>query len=133
MTAAGAPGASGDSTQPSAVLALRRINFIVDTPVPTDSTRRILPEFIRELRQFKDHHLEIDGYVNSIVPLHGPDDPLFKLSVNRAKFIYDCLVEAGFDPGKLTYKGMGNASPINPHPTTKQEMNANMRVEIRVY
>lgn len=125
--------ATADSTQPSAVLALHHINFIVDTPVPTDSTRAILPRFLTELRQFKDHHLEIDGYVNSIVPLRGPNDPLFKLSVNRARFIYDYLVEAGFDPAMLTYKGMGNASPINPHPTTKQEMNANMRVEIRVF
>ncbi|HTR29590.1 MAG TPA: OmpA family protein [Puia sp.] len=124
---------TADSARPSAVLALRRINFIVDTPIPTDSTRRILPQFITELRQFKDHRLEIDGYVNSIVPLHGTNDPLFKLSVNRAKFIYDCLVTAGFDPSLLTYKGMGNASPVNPHPQTKQEMNANMRVEIRVY
>jgi outer membrane protein OmpA-like peptidoglycan-associated protein len=130
-----APDSSGiaDSTHPAAILALRRINFIVDTPIPTDSTRRILPQFIAELEQYKDHHLEIDGYVNSLVPLHGTDDKLFILSVRRAKFIYDCLVNAGFDPGKLTYKGMGNASPINPTPTTREEMNANMRVEIKVY
>src|ERR1700722_15823567 len=112
-----------DSAKPSAILFLRHINFIVDTPVPTDSTTRILPEFANELMQFKDHHLEIDGYVNSIVPLRGQKDPLFILSVRRAKFIYDYLVNAGFDPGKLTYKGMGNASPVNPHPMTTQEMN----------
>jgi flagellar motor protein MotB len=53
--------------------------------------------------------------------------------VNRAKFIYDYLVNAGFDPYRLTYKGMGNATPVNPYPTTKEEMNANMRVEIKVY
>jgi outer membrane protein OmpA-like peptidoglycan-associated protein len=138
----GSPGSSGnptadsataDSAQPSVVLALRRINFIVDTPVPTDSTRSILPEFIAELKQFKDHRLEIDGYVNSVVPLRGRNDPLYKLSVNRAKFIYNCLVAAGFDSTKLTYKGLGNSSPINPHPVTKEEMNANMRVEIKVY
>jgi outer membrane protein OmpA-like peptidoglycan-associated protein len=129
------PAASmvADSTHPAAILALRRINFIVDTPIPTDSTRRILPQFIAELEQYKDRHLEIDGYVNSLVPLHGTDDKLFILSVRRAKFIYDYLVNAGFDPGKLTYKGMGNASPINPTPTTREEMNANMRVEIKVY
>jgi len=28
---------------------------------------------------------------------------------------------------------MGNATPINPTPVTREEMNANMRVEIRVY
>jgi outer membrane protein OmpA-like peptidoglycan-associated protein len=122
-----------DSAHPAAILALRRINFIVDTPIPTDSTRSILPQFIAELEQYKDRHLEIDGYVNSLVPLHGSNDKLFILSVRRAKFIYDCLVNAGFDPGKLTYKGMGNANPINPTPTTREEMNANMRVEIKVY
>ena len=122
-----------DSTRPTAVLALHRINFIVDTPIPTDSTRSILPQFITELRQFKDRRLEIDGYVNSLVPLRGAKDPLFVLSVRRAKFIYDYLVNAGFDPDKLTYKGMGNASPINPNPITREEMNANMRVEIKVY
>lgn len=125
--------ANADSSRPAAILALHHINFIVDTPIPTDSTQRILPQFANELRQFKDHHLEIDGYVNSIVPLRGPNDPLFKLSVNRAKFIYDYLVQAGFDPGMLTYKGLGNATPVNPHPTTKEEMNANMRVEIKVF
>jgi outer membrane protein OmpA-like peptidoglycan-associated protein len=77
--------------------------------------------------------MEIDGFCNSLVPLSGADDPLFKLSVKRAKFIYDYLIAAGFDPAKLTYKGMGNASPINPDPVTRQQMDANMRVEIKVY
>jgi outer membrane protein OmpA-like peptidoglycan-associated protein len=125
--------ATTDSTQPEAILSLHHINFIVDTPVPTDSTRSILPQFITELERFKDHHLEIDGYVNSLAPLRGPKDPLYVLSVRRAKFIYDYLIDAGFDPARLSYKGMGNASPVNPHPTTKQEMNANMRVEIKVF
>jgi outer membrane protein OmpA-like peptidoglycan-associated protein len=133
-----APGSApsdstADSARPAAVLALHRINFIVDTPVPTDSTRSILPQFVTELGQFKDRRLEIDGFVNSVVPLRGTKDPLFILSVRRAKFIYDYLVNAGFDPARLSYKGMGNASPINPTPTTREEMDANMRVEIKVY
>jgi outer membrane protein OmpA-like peptidoglycan-associated protein len=122
-----------DSARPAAVLALHHINFIVDTPIPTDSTRSILPQFVTELQQFKGRRLEIDGYVNSIVPLRGEKDPLYVLSVRRAKFIYDYLIHAGFDPDKLTYKGLGNASPINPNPVTREEMNANMRVEITVY
>jgi outer membrane protein OmpA-like peptidoglycan-associated protein len=93
----------------------------------------ILPGYVTQLQQYKDRHLEIDGYVNSVVPLNGPTDPLFILSVKRAKYIYDYLVDAGFDPGKLTYKGMGNTSPVNPDPANREEMNANMRVEIKVY
>ncbi|HEV3326860.1 MAG TPA: OmpA family protein [Puia sp.] len=126
-------GTPGDSTQPTAVISLQHINFVLDTPIPTDATRMILPGYVTQLQQYKDRHLEIDGYVNSFVPLRGPKDPLFILSVKRAKYIYDYLVDAGFDPNKLTYKGMGNASPINPDPATREEMNANMRVEIKVY
>ena len=128
-----ADSATADSTRPKAILALHHINFIVDTPIPTDATRHILPQFITELERFKDHHLEIDGYVNSLSPMRGPKDPLFILSVRRAKFIYDYLIDAGFDPARLSYKGMGNATPVNPHPVTKADMDANMRVEIKVY
>lgn len=121
-----------DSTQPTAVISLP-INFIVDSPVPTDATRLTLPGYVNNLRKYADHRMEIDGFCNSLVPLSGANDPLFKLSVKRAKFMYDYLIEAGFDPAKLTYKGMGNASPVNPDPTTRAEMDANMRVEIKVF
>jgi outer membrane protein OmpA-like peptidoglycan-associated protein len=118
---------------PRAVIKLQKINFVVDTPIPTAATRTVLPGIVRLLQQYKDRRMEIDGYVNSFTPLHGKNDPLFILSVDRAKFIYDYLIGAGFDPTKLSYKGMGNASPVNPNPTSKAEMNANMRVEIKVY
>ena len=121
-----------DSTQPTTVISLP-INFVVDTPVPTDATQLTLPGYVDQLRKYAGHRMEIDGFCNSLVPLSGADDPLFKLSVKRAKFIYDYLIAAGFDPAKLTYKGMGNASPINPDPVTRQQMDANMRVEIKVY
>jgi outer membrane protein OmpA-like peptidoglycan-associated protein len=121
-----------DSTQPTAVISLP-IDFIVDTPVPTDATRLTLPGYVDQLRKYADHRMEIDGFCNSLVPLSGANDPLFKLSVKRAKFVDDYLIEAGFDPSRLTYKGMGNASPINPEPVTRQQMDANMRVEIKVF
>jgi outer membrane protein OmpA-like peptidoglycan-associated protein len=119
--------------EPTVVISLQHINFVVDTPIPTDVTQTVLPGYVKLLQQYKDRHMEIDGYVNSFVPLHGESDPLFLLSLKRAKFIYDYLVDAGFDPAKLSYKGMGNATPINPEPATRDEMNANMRVEIKVY
>jgi outer membrane protein OmpA-like peptidoglycan-associated protein len=121
-----------DSTQPTAVISLP-INFVVDTPVPTDATQLILPGYVDRLRHYANKRMEIDGFCNSLVPLSGPNDPLFILSVKRAKFMYDYLIAAGFDPARLSYKGMGNASPVNPDPTTRAEMDANMRVEIKIF
>jgi outer membrane protein OmpA-like peptidoglycan-associated protein len=126
------PAAAPPDT-PTVVITLQHINFVVDTPIPTPATQTVLPGYVKLLQQYKDRRLEIDGYVNSFTPLHGEDDPLFILSVNRAKFIYDYLVAAGFDSTKLSYKGMGNASPVNPNPSTKKEMDANMRVEIKIF
>jgi outer membrane protein OmpA-like peptidoglycan-associated protein len=132
-TAAPVTPAAAPPDTPTVVITLHHINFIVDTPVPTPATQTVLPGYVKLLQQYKDRRLEIDGYVNSFTPLHGEDDPLFVLSVNRAKFIYDYLVAAGFDSTKLSYKGMGNASPVNPNPSTKKEMDANMRVEIKIF
>lgn len=127
------PPAAAATPPPPIVITLHHINFEIDTPIPTAATREAMPSNVQVLLPFKDRHLEIDGYVNSISPLHGEKDPLFILSVKRAKYIYDYLIEAGFDPAKLSYKGMGNATPVNPDPTTTEEMSANMRVEIKVF
>jgi outer membrane protein OmpA-like peptidoglycan-associated protein len=128
-----APATAPASDTPTTVITLHHINFVVDTPIPTPATQTVLPGYVKLLQQYKDRRLEIDGYVNSFTPLPGENDPLFILSVNRAKFIYDYLVAAGFDSTKLSYKGMGNASPVNPNPSTKKEMDANMRVEIKIF
>ena len=125
--------AAPPSDTPTTIITLHNINFVVDTPIPTPATQTVLPGYVKLLQQYKDRRLEIDGYVNSFTRLHGEDDPLFILSVNRAKFIYDYLVAAGFDSTKLSYKGMGNASPVNPNPSTRKEMDANMRVEIKIF
>lgn len=122
-------------TEPDAdtVFALDDIRFVANTAILTDAARFVLPKYIAYLLTLKDRYLEVDGYCNSPGPPLPPTDPLYILSVQRAKFIYDCLVEKGFDPGRLIYKGKGNTNPRNAHPTTRGESDQNMRVEIRVY
>ena len=122
-----------NTVPPPIVITLHHINFEMDTPIPTGATILAMPGNVQVLLQYKDRRMEIDGYVNSITPLHGEKDPLFILSVKRAKYIYDYLINAGFDPAKLSYKGMGNATPVNPDPTNTEEMSANMRVEIKIF
>jgi outer membrane protein OmpA-like peptidoglycan-associated protein len=119
--------------EPDTVISLNNINFIANTPVLTDAAREAMPRTIDNLRSFSDRYLEIDGFCNAPGPPLPPHDPLFKLSVQRAKYIYDMLVNSGFDSTRLRYKGLGNTRPVNAHPTTAAEMDQNMRVEIKVF
>jgi outer membrane protein OmpA-like peptidoglycan-associated protein len=119
--------------EPDTTFGLDNINFIANTPILTDAARYALPHSVAYLKNFTNQYLEIDGFCNQPGPPLKPKDPLFILSVKRAKFIYDYLIGQGFDSTHLQYKGMGNATPVNAHPTTAAEMDQNMRVEIRVF
>ena len=128
-----APGPSATAPQPDTIITLTNINFIEDSPNLTEASVMVIPEYVRMLQRYKADSLEIDGYCHSLTPITNTNDPLFKLSVKRAKFIFDYLVDEGFDRTKLSYKGMGNATPKNEHPATAEEARTNMRVEIRVF
>jgi outer membrane protein OmpA-like peptidoglycan-associated protein len=119
--------------EPDTVISLNHINFIANKAELTDAAREALPSEVANLRFFSNRYLEIDGYCNQPGPPLATTDPLFILSVDRAKFIYHYLITQGFDATHLTYKGLGNASPVNAHPTTKGEMDQNMRVEIKIF
>jgi outer membrane protein OmpA-like peptidoglycan-associated protein len=119
--------------EPDTVFALENINFIANTPILTDAAKLVLPGTVPYLRSLSDRYLEINGYCNSPGALLPKTDPLFILSVRRAKFIYDYLIHQGFDSTRLRYVGRGNGTPLIAHPTTRQEMDQNMRVEIRVF
>ena len=119
--------------EPDTVLTLNHINFIANKAELTEAARDALPSNVANLRPFRDRYLEIDGFCNQPGPPLAKTDILFILSVNRAKYIYEYLISQGFDASHLSYKGLGNASPVNAHPTTTSEMDQNMRVEIKVF
>ena len=119
--------------EPDTVIQLEDIRFYANTANLTEEARLSLPRYITDLFPLRDRYLEVDGYCNSPGPPLRVTDPLYILSVQRAKLIYDYLIERGFDPGKLTYKGKGNTNPRQAHPTTRDESEQNMRVEIRVF
>jgi outer membrane protein OmpA-like peptidoglycan-associated protein len=119
--------------EPDRVLTLNHMNFIANKAELTQAAQDALPSNVANLRPFRDRYLEIDGYCNQPGPPLAKTDVLFILSVNRAKYIYEYLIKQGFDSTHLSYKGLGNASPVNAHPTTTREMDQNMRVEIKVF
>jgi outer membrane protein OmpA-like peptidoglycan-associated protein len=64
----------------------------------------------------------IDGY--------DQDTKEDKLSVNRAKYIYEFFLANGIDANRMTYKGLGSTKPKVWPETTEHDQYLNRRVEI---
>jgi outer membrane protein OmpA-like peptidoglycan-associated protein len=60
------------------------------------------------------------------------DNPSELLSVQRAKFVYDFLVERGIKKERMSYKGFGASNKLYPLERNELEIRANRRVEIKV-
>jgi outer membrane protein OmpA-like peptidoglycan-associated protein len=69
--------------------------------------------FIEFLRENPTVHATIEGYTDNI----GSDDANLKLSEERAKSVYDYLVNNRVRPDRIQYKGYGAANPIAPNDT----------------
>ena len=68
---------------------------------------------------------KIEGYMDN----QGSASLLKKLSYNRAKAVYDYLIEQGLSPDQFTVSGLGSANPISTN-DTEEGRSSNRRVLI---
>ena len=69
--------------------------------------------------------IQINGHTDNI----GTEEYNLKLSVQRAKAVYDYLINNGIAHGRLTYKGYGFSRPAEDNQTEKGR-SKNRRTEI---
>lgn len=115
------------------VIVMDNIYFEPDLAVLTHASTASLPLYINILKKYKDNNMEVGGHVNYNYSILEDADPLFKLSEQRAKLVYQYLVDNGFDPARLTHRGYGNSRMVFPAPANTAEKMKNMRVEITVF
>ncbi len=68
--------------------------------------------------------------INGHTDIRGGEKYNQKLSTNRAKIVYDRLVEMGVDKNRLEYKGFGKSQLDIKNAATEEEHQKNRRVEI---
>ena len=92
------------------------------------------PESKSELQKLIDFlafnptlRIEISGHTDNV----GNDDINQTLSENRAKSVYQYLVNNKVDPNRLVYIGYGKSQPIAPN-TTEEERSQNRRTEFKI-
>ena len=91
----------------------------------------LLYDFMKQYPQIK---FKINGYTDS----RGSDEVNEKLSLNRAKEVYEYLVKKGVSKNRLKYEGYGASNPIAPNinidKTDNPEGRAlNRRVEFELF
>jgi outer membrane protein OmpA-like peptidoglycan-associated protein len=68
--------------------------------------------------------IQIQGYVCCMregLDGRDADNPLEPLSLQRARFVYNFLVEQGIAKSHLSYKGFGASNKIYPEERSEQE------------
>lgn len=117
------------------LFVLDRIFFHTGRHVVVDES---LPEMERLYKVLDENPtlvINIEGHVCCVHPSVDAldlDTRELKLSVNRAKYIFDYLVKRGIEPERLSYEGFGKTRPLKLQEFTQEDQDMNKRVEIRV-
>jgi len=97
------------------VVRLNNVFFKNKTAELTDASYPELNRFYQFLKLNKKVVIEIDGHTN----IAGDTESNQKLSVARAKAVYDFLIEKGIKEKRLSFKGFGDTRPIAFNSTTE--------------
>ena len=106
-------------------IALQNITFHGGSNIPLQESYKTLEELYTSLKDNPTINISIEGHICCL------NVDIEDLSGQRAKAVYDYLVNKGIDKNRLTYKGLGHTQPITKE-RNEVERQMNRRVEIRV-
>ncbi|HNT70837.1 MAG TPA: OmpA family protein, partial [Bacteroidales bacterium] len=92
---------------------LHNIYFAFNSADILSSSQKVLDEFIVFLNDHPTMTISIEGHTDNV----GSDEFNLILSENRAKAVYNYLVNNGIDADRLQYKGFGETAPIATNET----------------
>lgn len=108
-------------------LKIENLNFVINTFAVAPESRGKLYELLLVLQKNPDLKIEIQGHL-CCMPIDRTD-----LSTQRAKAIFNFLLNHNIQKDRLSYKGFGSSMPIYPLPEKDEnERAANRRVEILI-
>jgi len=129
------PPALVTKLKPAAVgskMAVKDLFFVGNETTLLKESYPVLPRLLQFMRGSPNLRVEIAGHVNKPGEKQGPGTWEHTLSVNRAKLIYDYLLELGIPKERMIFRGYSNHEMVNPRAKSEKAMRANRRVEIRI-
>jgi outer membrane protein OmpA-like peptidoglycan-associated protein len=118
------PGESAD---------IQNLYFVGNQAVLLKKSEPSLPQVLRFMQINKNVKVEIAGHVNYPNAPPRPKTTFeYRLSVARAKMVYDYLLENGISTDRIRYQGYSNWKMRYPKARNEAEQSLNRRVEIRI-
>lgn len=124
-----------DNLKEGETLVLRNLNFLPGSHILRNESLPELQKLLDLLKQNPKLKIEIQGHICCEVGMpdgYDYDSKDYNLSHNRAKYVFDYLVQKGIDPKRLSYVGFGRKNPLIKEEKTEADKNKNRRVEIKI-
>lgn len=120
--------------KPGGTIVLDKIYFYAGRHVVREESLAELDNLFNVLDTHPEIKIRIEGHVCCVKTADALDEDTFEmaLSENRARYIYEYLVQKGIDKNRLSYIGFGRTKPVVAYERTEEDENKNRRVEIRV-
>lgn len=115
-------------------MALEGLTFVPGRHVVKFESVPVLKNLLKTMRENPDLKIEIQGH---ICCSPGPEDGYdydtddYRLSRNRAKAVFDYLVQNGIPPARMKYRGFGHSRP-KVKETNEETQQINRRVEVMI-
>jgi outer membrane protein OmpA-like peptidoglycan-associated protein len=111
-------------------VVLDDIRFVGDDTRVMRQSQASLLMLLQFMNANPEVKIEIQGHVNG--PTFKNKKEFIELSTGRARMVYDFLLVNDIEPDRMAYVGYGNSMMLFPEPKTKEQSEANRRVEIKV-
>ncbi|MEM9982687.1 MAG: OmpA family protein, partial [Bacteroidota bacterium] len=108
-------------------IVLKNVFFEFGKAELLDYSKKELNQLVILLKAYPSMSITITGHTDNV----GNDENNIRLSKNRAKSVYDYLVEQDISMNRLQFKGLGSKQPIDENATEKGRQK-NRRVEFYV-
>lgn len=116
-------------------IRLQNIYFELGRHMVTQASLPAMEDLYNTLEASPTLKVQIEGHIcclRSGRDALDEDTGEIMLSVNRARHIYDYLVNKGIEKERLAYKGFGKTRPLVSPEKNSQDEDKNRRVEIRI-
>ena len=126
---------SGVAIEKGKNIIVKNMNFVGGMHTLVPSGKFAAQKLLQTMKDNPTLKIEIQGHICCGKPNEDGLDyetNEYKLSENRAKAVYDYLVENRIEASRMTYIGMKGEFPIVTPEITEADRNKNRRVEVKI-